>query len=250
MFQCNSDQEWERFGRDNAYYGVLSHDEYRGSNLDADAKRKFFDTGKAHVDNVMRTVREQLDPDFTAERVLDFGCGVGRTLIPLAGIASHVTGIDISDAMLAEARSNCEELSVRNAALVKGDDSLSGIDTSYNLIHSFIVFQHIPPARGERIFARIIQHLEPGGVCAVHFHYASRKPWKRAASFAHRYIPLFTNFLNVLRKRNFFAPRMQMNEYDVNYLLKVVQEFSTGGIHLEFTDHGGELGVMLFFQRY
>jgi 2-polyprenyl-3-methyl-5-hydroxy-6-metoxy-1,4-benzoquinol methylase len=37
-------------------------------------------------------------------RILDVGCGVGRHAIPLASRGYHVTGIDISEGMLAEAR--------------------------------------------------------------------------------------------------------------------------------------------------
>jgi SAM-dependent methyltransferase len=46
--------------------------------------------------------------------ILELGCGTGRVAIPLAQAGYHVTGIDISDAMLAEAR----EKSAREGAAV------------------------------------------------------------------------------------------------------------------------------------
>jgi hypothetical protein len=44
-------------------------------------------------------------------------------------------------------------------------------------------------------------------------------------------------------------PEMQMNCYRLNDLFFMVQQTGATGMHCEFTDHGGELGVVLYFQR-
>jgi hypothetical protein len=43
-------------------------------------------------------------------------------------------------------------------------------------------------------------------------------------------------------------PEMQMNAYNVNELLFLIQNLGVSRFHVDFTDHGGELGIFLFFQ--
>jgi hypothetical protein len=44
-------------------------------------------------------------------------------------------------------------------------------------------------------------------------------------------------------------PEMLMFPHRLNDLLFSAQQAGARTCHLEFTDHGGELGVFLFFQR-
>jgi SAM-dependent methyltransferase len=58
------------------------------------------------------------------ERVLDIGCGTGATAIPFAAAVApggHVTGIDISEPMLGQARQNVASAGAENIALVLAD---------------------------------------------------------------------------------------------------------------------------------
>jgi len=57
------------------------------------------------------------------DRVLDIGCGTGHTTRVAAGHASggHVTGIDLSRAMLARARSTADRQGMANVSFVRGD---------------------------------------------------------------------------------------------------------------------------------
>jgi hypothetical protein len=43
-------------------------------------------------------------------------------------------------------------------------------------------------------------------------------------------------------------PEIQMNPYNVNQILFAMQSTGISRFHTEFTDHGGELGVFIFFQ--
>ena len=101
----------------------------------------------------MEVCKRHLDPSFSPKSVLDFGCGTGRLVIPLAEIADYVLGLDVSESMLWEARKNCKAHALNNVQLLKSDDTLSCLDGCFDFIHSFIVFQHIPVKRGIRIFA-------------------------------------------------------------------------------------------------
>jgi SAM-dependent methyltransferase len=58
------------------------------------------------------------------ERVLDIGCGTGATAIPFAQAVApggHVTGIDISEPMLGQARHNIATAGMQNITLVQAD---------------------------------------------------------------------------------------------------------------------------------
>jgi SAM-dependent methyltransferase len=58
------------------------------------------------------------------ERVLDTGCGTGATAIPFAAAVApggHVTGVDISEPMLTQARQNIEAAGAANVTLVQAD---------------------------------------------------------------------------------------------------------------------------------
>ena len=83
----STDSDWEMFGKSNPYFGVLTHEKYRSASLTKEAKDEFFETGSAHVSAVFKTIAEKLGRTGGFTRVLDFGCGVGRLLIPFSRLA-------------------------------------------------------------------------------------------------------------------------------------------------------------------
>ena len=167
----STDIEWEKWGMKDPYYAVLTHEKFRSSRLTAEARHEFFESGRNDINHVLETCRRYFNPEFSPKSVLDFGCGVGRLLMPLAKIADHAVGLDVSEAMLQEALRNCEQNSVRNVAVYKSDDTLSSLSGSFDLIHSYIVLQHIPVERGRRIFHNLLTHLNEGGICAIQLTY-------------------------------------------------------------------------------
>lgn len=249
MIFNNTDKEWEEFGKRDPYFGVLTHQKYRKENLDQDNREDFFQTGALYIDHVLGVIRKHIDPLFAPRRVLDFGCGVGRLTIPLARVAHSVTGIDVSESMLLEARGNCKIHSVDNVDLVLADDRLSRLDHQYDLIISFIVFQHIPPHRGERIFLNLLSRLEAGGVGVLHFTYAKRGASRKMAAWLKKYFPLSKYFINLAMRRDISTPQMQMNSYDLNKVFHLLQKSNVLDFHAEYSDHGGELGLVLYFKK-
>ncbi|MBW4473318.1 MAG: class I SAM-dependent methyltransferase [Stenomitos rutilans HA7619-LM2] len=190
-----TDQEWEKWGQVDPYFAVLTHAKFRTGNLTQEAKAEFFESGKDHIRHVLEVCRQHLDQGFTPKRALDFGCGTGRIVIPLAKIAEQVVGLDVSDSMLGEASQNCEEYSMNNIILIKSDDSLSSLSGKFDFIHSFLVFQHIAPSRGKHILINLLKHLEDGGIGALHFTYAKLKYEKNYGLETTR-----ENLLNPLKK--------------------------------------------------
>lgn len=250
MFGSNTDRDWEKFGKSDAYFGVITCDKYRGSNLTEENKEEFFKSGHVYIDKVLKTIRKHIDSEYRIKKALDFGCGVGRLVIPLAEVSESVTGIDVSDSMLNEARKNCEARSIKNVRFVKSDDNLSSLkNEEYDFIHSVIVFQHIPVKRGERIFENLMSHLTNDGVCVIHFTYATDYRIKKLVALVKNYVPFGTNLISLVKGKSFFAPQMQMNMYHLNQLFYIIQKFNVREIYTQYTVTGEYLGVILYFKK-
>jgi SAM-dependent methyltransferase len=244
IVDMSTDSAWEEWGRRDPYFGVITHPKFRRSAMNEDAKREFFESGAPHAQHVLATIRRHINPEFAPRKVLDFGCGVGRLLVPFAGIVEEVVGLDISSSMLEEARRNCDERQLRNVRLLHSDDDLSILTDRFDLIHSFIVFQHIPVERGRTIISKLLRHLNPGGIAAIHLTYSKTRfaathgvappgsPPRRAAASA---------------TPGGADPEIQMNPYNLNEILFLMQCQGVQQCHIQFSDHGGELGVFLFF---
>src|SRR5580704_8517953 len=91
-----TDAEWEKWGQRDPYFGVLTDNRFRQKRLTADTKAEFFASGARDIDHVFQVCREHICPDFRPRSALDFGCGVGRLVIPLAALVEHVVGVDVS----------------------------------------------------------------------------------------------------------------------------------------------------------
>jgi SAM-dependent methyltransferase len=246
----DSDRDWARLGKTDPYFAVLTAPQYHGelSERDRDA---FFASGEAHVARVLAIIHDRLDPTFAPERALDFGCGVGRIVIPLAERCREVTGVDVSSAMLAEARKNCASAGAVNVQLLPSDDRLSAVAGDFDFVHSYIVLQHIPVRRGEAIVAELVSRLAPDGIGVFHATYA-RAPvtsLRRLVYWARTQIPGAQWVFNVARGRPAREAVMQMNRYSVTRLLDILWRGGCSEVHVRFSDHGGYRGVLLFARK-
>lgn len=253
---AGTDNTWQYFGKSDPYFGVISHEDFTQQNLDDARRSAFFDSGRNYVKTVLGLVREHLDPSFSPSHALDFGCGVGRLSIPLAETCQSVTGLDVSDGMLAEARKNLESSGLRNVTFLKSDDELSAVTVEFDFLNSFIVFQHIPPHRGMKIFRSMLSHLRDGGVGVLQFTYgfeSSTTMARKALIEAYKVFPPLWAIRNLVKGAPWNEPMMQMNAYDLNALLTCLHESGCHAVHLRFTDasvFGKKFhGVLLLFQK-
>ncbi len=245
-------RQWERFGRWDPYYAVCAVDGFRRENLDDAARERFFASGETHVDGILASVRTLVAPGFAPRTVLDHGCGVGRLVIPFARRAERVVGVDVSPSMLDEARRNCDALGLTNVELV-GADRLGTLAPEFDLVHSFIVLQHVPTRTGERIFADLASLVAPGGVGVVHVPIAASHWLAHAHTWATRTIPFAYNVANLVRGRPWAYPHMQMNVYQLNRLASELLRQGYEGLRLEIhpgpPSRLGHAGAMLIFAR-
>jgi SAM-dependent methyltransferase len=249
MLSQDTDRAWDYYGEVDPYFGVISSDSFRAENLSSERKKAFFDSGDAHIQKVLGIVTDYVDPSFmpaTAD-ALDFGCGVGRLVIPLAKRCRSVTGIDVSPHMLEEAAKNCREHGVENVRLQGGCERIVG---SYDLINSHIVLQHIPTERGLVILSDLIGALKNGGVGILHLTYHRRgSTFARLKYAAGSRVPCLFGLRNVLRGLPYNRPMMQMNEYDLNRVARLLQESDCHHAVIRFTSHDVALGIVFLFQK-
>jgi SAM-dependent methyltransferase len=193
-----------------------------------------------------RRPRRTAGDDFRPRRVLDFGCGVGRVLIPLARDAERAVGVDVSPEMLTEAAANVARERLVGVELVPSDDALSAVTGTFDLVHAFITFQHIPPRRGERLAAALLARLAPGGVAALHFTYGRNAPsWRKGVNRLRRQLPGVNALANLAQGRPLGEPFMPMFEYRLERLTELYRDRGCDGVTALLTDHGGHLGAML-----
>ncbi|MGA7870688.1 MAG: class I SAM-dependent methyltransferase [Candidatus Binatus sp.] len=230
-----ADRGYEKAARIDPYYAVIPFPQFRRSQLSEEHLQEFFAIGEQHIENVISTIRKHFAPDFTPHRVLDYGCGTGRLVIPLSRRAERVVGVDISPSMLSETRVNCDRFGVDNVELVLADDNLTRVTGKFDLIHSTIVFQHVPAKRVEKIVRGLIPHLEPGGFGSLHFLFWS--PAKmRIARFVKRTIPFGNAIANRLKGRPRDFGYIDLHPLSMDRIATVLCEGGAREIWAEFHD--------------
>lgn len=257
--EINSDEAWEAWGKQDPYFGVITDPQFRKDNLDCSARLAFFDSGESHIQFLNNLVTHFLGCRLQPQRALDFGCGVGRVVIPLSRISAQVVGIDVSPSMLAEARKNCSAQGVKNASFVQSDDALNALDGTFDFVHSVLVFQHIPVERGRVIFKQLISRITPGGIGMIDFTYAKDRyadsfgvaPPRKSPSLIGETIKGITAIArgddaDSLRNGD---PDMRMNSYNLSEIFFILQEVGISRVHTQFLDHGGERAAFLVFQK-
>ena len=117
-------------------------------------------------------------PDDT---VLDVACGPGLVVCAFARVARHVTGIDLTPAMIERARGIQRERGLRNVTFEVGDvRALPHPDASFTIVASRFAFHHIPEPAA--VLAEMKRVCTPGGKVLVTDVEASPDP-ARAAAF-------------------------------------------------------------------
>ena len=221
-----TDKAWELWGQLDPYYGVVTDDRFKRGHSD-DMRRQFFDSGEQYVSDVLASAQRRFGAT-SHRRALDFGSGVGRLAIPFSKRFSTVVGVDISDAMIAEAKRNCDEFNVTNVSFVKSDDQLSRLDGTFDFINSYVVLQHIPVSRGMRLVDCLLARLEVGGIAMLHFSFERRlSRFVAFKYFMKHYVPGARFLYNLSRNQPANRPSMEMNEYS---MVKVVEAFNRNGV--------------------
>jgi SAM-dependent methyltransferase len=102
--------------------------------------------------------------------ILELGCGTGRLVVPLAQEGYHVTGVDLSEAMIDRARTKVAEQDLSGrATLVVQDIRRLALEDKFTLAYAAInSFMHLTSADDQlAALVRIRRHLQPGGLLVL-----------------------------------------------------------------------------------
>ncbi|WP_131114054.1 class I SAM-dependent methyltransferase [Lichenihabitans psoromatis] len=101
---------------------------------------------------------------------LDLGCGIGRFLVALAPHLGHITGLDLSAKMVAEAKRRCAALPNVTITRSSGRDLDLVPDQSLDLVLAADVFPYLVQASDRFATAHIegiARTLRPGGAALI-----------------------------------------------------------------------------------
>lgn len=255
MWTLHTDRTWKYYGKKAPYYGVFGQDIYFNSNLNDQILDNVFTSGYDYVKELFTTIHTKIDSGFKPKNILDFGCGPGRFIIPFSKYADEITGLDISQDMLDEAARNCQKFNVTNASFFLSDDRLNIIgERKFDLVHSFIVLQHINIKRGEKLIHLLLNSIQTDGIGVLHVTYHDNFQARRMVNFFRNRIPFLSHVLRLARslfkgKKYKYLPQMQMNNYNLNKVFQFLQKERVTEVYSTFTNHYDYFGITLFFKK-
>ncbi|TAL02454.1 MAG: methyltransferase domain-containing protein [Rhodospirillaceae bacterium] len=98
--------------------------------------------------------------------VLDVACGAGSLTFQISPFVKHVTGVDLTPAMIEQAKAEQIEKGVRNVAWkVSNVCPLSFDDAAFSLVACRAAFHHFDRAR--EVFSEMTRVCRPGGRIAI-----------------------------------------------------------------------------------
>ncbi len=121
---------WDKCAKDNAFYYIAT-DKARWE-ID-----EFFASGREGVTKLMKDIK-------VSGRMLEIGCGVGRTTRAFADMFDEVIGVDISSEMIKMARELNKDKPNIYFSVNNGADLSEFPNKHFDFVFSYLVFQHIP----------------------------------------------------------------------------------------------------------
>jgi ubiquinone/menaquinone biosynthesis C-methylase UbiE len=241
--------DWVELGEKDPYFGVLSSEENKGQQLDAETLNAFYRSGQAHVDVILKIAKRQ----FSFEphgKALDFGCGVGRVTCALAPHFSEVVGLDISDGMLAKAKAHSNEFGHRNIRYLNTSAGYDIPENDFDFVHSYIVLQHMDIPLGEKAFRQMVRGLRSNGFAAIHFthghvkgrsYHSLREILKKTA--------VTRAVGNLLLGRKWNNTAVLMSGYSIDRMFAILRESGIENMFVHLVDDWGDLGLFVFFRK-
>ena len=154
---------WSKYGKEDAYFSVLTNPAYHNDQLTEKTKEEFYRTGITDAEALQTVCRRNGLVLSASQRVLELGCGVGRIGEHFARAFKEYIGVDISSEHLAIARARFGQLGLSNASLNLLSEELKG-ERRFDVFYSMIVLQHNPPPIMVKLLDSFLSRLTPGGV--------------------------------------------------------------------------------------
>ena len=240
---------WDELAAREPYFAILADPRYLRENFDAAAEAAFFGAGDDQAGQILQFIHSHAAPLFHPDTVLEYGCGVGRLLIPFARRSMRAVGVDVSPAMLEVARRHVEKAELANVELL--DAASFASDTRrFDLVNCFLVLQRIHPSQGLALIRELAGHVRGGGFAVLHLPFRSRAGrlvrWSRRARAA---VPALNTAANLALRKPSSIPLIESFTYDLNEVLGLLQELGFDAPLLQTTRHGDLDGVIIHAQK-
>ena len=145
--------------------------------------------------------------------------------------------MDIAPGMLRAARNYADASGLSNVAL---HDAIP--EQTFEWVNSFIVLQHVPPARGFPILHKLI---------SVAQRYISiQLPFYRMGAGVPAIVRFDGETVDVVDGVESPQGTMNMYDYDINKVVSAFFERGFAKVHLVRTDHGGHVGGWVRAARF
>lgn len=176
-----SKDKWNRFAKENSSYYIMT--DYG----DKITEEQFRTSGERDCKELIlkdELLNRHLSP-FNNKDVLEIGCGTGRITEFTAKNFHSISGVDISEEMINKGK---ERLKSSNNIFLKATDGMTipFNDSSFDLVFSFIVFQHMPDKNTiNKNIIEISRVLKHGGIAKIQLRGipTSKKNWFYGVSY-------------------------------------------------------------------
>jgi SAM-dependent methyltransferase len=156
--------DWNQRAREDAYYYVgFAH---------PDQNTQVFQATAAPIVPMLEAEFPRLASPPSACTALEVGCGPGRLMLPLSRHFAEIHGVDVSDEMVARAKTLLRaEAPNAHPHTCTGADLALFEDATFDFVYSYAVFQHIPSKEVVLNYLREIKRvLKPLGIFRGQFH--------------------------------------------------------------------------------
>lgn len=246
----DTDAHWRTLGEVNPYFGVLSDPRFLGTALSAETAAAFYQSGADTVGHFHGLLRAHFKAPDRFGSGLDFGCGVGRLLAPMAHVADRAVGVDVSEGMRRLALAHLRGLGLEHASVAANLEDAAATGP-FDWVNSYVVLQHIPPPRGEALIGQLAGLTAPGGFVSLHVT-AARDRRHRLARFRPPWRGMRTKILRALgwtEAPPAGAELISMFDYDLTRVLRILEGAGFDGFWLLPTDHDGHYGYVIFGRK-
>lgn len=173
-------RNWEALGDTDPLFGVLSDPTKHGGKWDVE---EFVSSGRAHIAKLLRSL-EDARASFQPGVCLDFGCGVGRLTIPLSESFARTIGVDVAASMVDAARRFLRPGDRCEFVVNRDPDLRQFPQATFDVVHSCLVLQHIPPDVSLRYIAEFFRVAKPGGLVVFQLPAETRSEEEISAAHA------------------------------------------------------------------
>jgi ubiquinone/menaquinone biosynthesis C-methylase UbiE len=242
-------RHWNKLARTDPFWAVLTSPDKKENRW---VIEEFFADGRETVAAALRAIQEHA-AGLRLGSALDFGCGVGRLTQGLARHFARVTGVDISEEMLALAR-RYNQQGARVSYVHNTDPDLRLFASNqFDLVYSLITLQHMEPPYARKYIAEFVRVAAPGGIILFQMP-SQRLPEKKENTLLTHWPPtLFKRIRRRLRRRLnvwfAFDPLMEMHAIPQDEVRRLLEQNGAAVLQVTPYQAAGELESWAYLAR-